>query len=317
MIEFSYLYKGLCGMARAHQANSMAGHLGAAVTTGYFLGETLTDLDEQVCQFVQHDLDKIMEGKEGIWFDAEKAGIGVQELFEPLPEEESDRNLIARIPQALKANIQQLRQSGHNVIFASIATRALVGHPSYATPRIVDGIERLIRSFDNAAPGRANFGQERGWVDGDELTIAAGAELPPYRDLESMAAAVVDELIASAARRRQGLGGLFHIINHATGLIELARLGHSDLAQQGLAAHHRHLSLWRSLPDLTQELGPLKAAAYDPREPAYWTAQTSSQWSAHLTHRIKTLFGFHTLLKLVQDASTRKRAEEKFLYLMA
>ena len=132
-----------------------------------------------------------------------------------------------------------------------------------------------------------------------------------------MAAAVVDELIASASQHRRGFGGLFHVINHATALTELARFGYTDLAERGLAAHRHHLQLWQSLPDLTAELGELKRAERDPRDPEYWRRDGSSQWSAHLTHRIKTLYGFFSLLRLIEDPAKRKIAEEKFLYLMA
>ena len=48
MVDFDYLYKGLCAMARAHRANTMAGHLGAAVVAGYFFGEEHHDLDKRV-----------------------------------------------------------------------------------------------------------------------------------------------------------------------------------------------------------------------------------------------------------------------------
>lgn len=43
MINFQYLYRGLCGLARAHRANPLAGHLGAAVVAGYFFGEDQPD----------------------------------------------------------------------------------------------------------------------------------------------------------------------------------------------------------------------------------------------------------------------------------
>lgn len=36
-----------------------------------------------------------------------------------------------------------------------------------------------------------------------------------------------------------------------------------------------------------------------------------------LTHRVKTLYGFFTLLRFVKDASDRKEASRQFLYLMA
>ena len=48
MTDFKYLYLGLCGLARAHRANPMAGHLGAAVVAGYFFGEDNPDLDDKV-----------------------------------------------------------------------------------------------------------------------------------------------------------------------------------------------------------------------------------------------------------------------------
>lgn len=38
MIDFKYLYEGVCGPARAHRAGTMAGRLGAAVVAGYFFG---------------------------------------------------------------------------------------------------------------------------------------------------------------------------------------------------------------------------------------------------------------------------------------
>ena len=38
---------------------------------------------------------------------------------------------------------------------------------------------------------------------------------------------------------------------------------------------------------------------------------------ARLTHRIKTLYGFYILKRSIEDASTKKKAEDAFLYLMA
>lgn len=132
-----------------------------------------------------------------------------------------------------------------------------------------------------------------------------------------MAEVVIDELIRSAAVRRQGFGGLFHVINHATALTELSRLGYEDLARKGLAAHHHHVRLFRSLPVVEGELGPLKKATHDPRTAEYWNVDDASQWSARLTHRIKTLYGFFNLLRFIEQAEKREEAEQSFLYLMA
>jgi len=317
MVDFEYLYRGLCGLARAHQANPFVGHLGAAVIAGYFFGEDHHDLDSKVFDAIERDLERIIRGEESVWYDPKKTGITIPELFGPFPDEEPQEEQISAIAKALFANIGKTRQSGHNVIFAATAIRALHDHPVYATPSIIGGIQRLIESFNTAGPGRGYFGKQRGWLNCDKVPVRVDEGFPLYTSLHAMATAVIDELLRSASIRRQGFGGLFHIINHAAGLIELSQFGYNDLAQKGLAAHHRHVRLWKALPDVEEELGALESAKHDPRTPEYWKRTTSSQWSAWLTHRIKTLYGFSSLVRFVEDPTKRKAAEEKFLYLMA
>ncbi len=317
MVDFEYLHKGLCGLARARRANTMAGHLGAAVVAGYFFGEERHDLDERVVSAVEKELDRIIKGDEALWFNAKKASITVPELFEPFPKEKSQEKLIATIAEALSRNIEKTRQSGHNVIFAAIAIRALHDHSEYATPSLVNGIRQLIEGFNGAVQGRGYYGKQRGWIVGNKVPLPRDDGFPQYKDEQAMAEIVIDELIRSASIRKQGFGGLFHIINHATALTELSRLGYKDLARKGLAAHHHHVRLFRSLPDVEDELGPLKKAKHDPRTPDYWTIDEASQWSARLTHRIKTLYGFFNLLRFAEQPKKRTAAEESFLYLMA
>jgi len=316
MVGFEYLPKGLAGLARAPEAGILAGHLGAAVVAGYFFGENQPDLAPGVCAGIERELNRIILGEESIWFDSEKAGVTVPELFQPFPEERAREELIPTIAEALSGNIEKTRQSGHNVIFAAIALRALHDHPVYATPPIVGGICKLIEGFDDAVPGRGYFGKSRGWIVGDRVTLPPDDAFPPYQSVQAMVEVVIDELIQSASLRRQGFGGLFHVINHAAGLVELSHFGYHDLARRGLAAHRHHVRLWRSLPNVEEELGALEPAKHDPRTPDYWTG-TLKRDSARLTHRIKTLYGFHTLLRLVEDSAKRSKAEEKFLYLMA
>ncbi len=317
MIDFEYLYKGLCGLARARRANTLAGHLGAAVVAGYFFGEDNPNLDAQVYVAVTRELDRIIAGDESLWFDPEKAGVTVAELFAPFPEEKADESQIPLIAQALAGNIGKTRQSGHNVIFAAIATRALMGHPQFATPSIVDGLRELIAGFNGAGPGRGYYGKQRGWLAGDQVDLSAVERLTNYDSEQAMAEVVIDDLILWGGARKQGFGGMFHLINHAAGLIELARYGQADVARRGWAAHQRHVRLWRSLPRLDEELGKITPAEYDPRTAAYWRRESDTPYSARLTHRVKTLYGFYTLLPYVQSAEKRRRAKKKFLYLMA
>lgn len=317
MINFAYLSKGLCALANAHRASPMAGHLGAAVVAGYFLGEDHADWDARVHAGIERELDRIIAGEEPIWFDPKKAGVSVAELFEPLPDEPADEGLIASLPQALAENIGKTRESGHNVIFTAIALRALRDHPQYATPAVVGGIRKLIEGFDRAGPGRGYYGASRGWIQGGAVRLPPEGDFPPYKDLHEMADVVAEETARATAVRRQGFGGLWHIINHAAGLAELSLRGQEELARRGLAAHHHHLRLYRSLPDVAGELGPAKRAAHDPRTPDFWTRNTLQRDEARLTHRIKTLYGFSALMRLVEAPDRRRQAEQGLLSLMA
>jgi hypothetical protein len=317
MIEYEFLKQGLFGMANAHKASSMAGHLGAAVVTGYFIGENLPKLPKKVFDGIRRDLNRIMGGEESIWFDEKKTGITAGELFANVPATIDDWSSIQRIANALSGNIAQTRQSGHNVIFASIALRGLSGHPDLATTSVINGITRLIKSFDKAHAGRGYYGKAIGWKTGNKAPTAPESSIKPYPSMLVLAETVVNEVIAEAHRHRRGFGGLFHLINHAAALIELDRMGLSELARKGLPAHRQHLLLFRALPVLDEELGKLKSTDQNPLEGEYWMKTKSEQWGAWLTHRIKTIYGFQTLLGHIEDQATRDRATKQFRYLMA
>ncbi|MEZ5301737.1 MAG: hypothetical protein R3F11_13965 [Verrucomicrobiales bacterium] len=318
MIEFRYLQTGLTGMAQAHRANTMAGHLGAAVVAGVFFCEDHPDLPPEVVAAVQGELDRVIAGGEAIWFDQKKAGVTIAELFAPLPGGDPDPAAAEGIAAELAMDIANLRQSGHDAIFAAIALRALRDHPQAAAPAIAAGLRKLIAGFRGGSQGRGYFGKAKGWLQGADVALPDDAGIRAYADEDAMVEAVIGELIDSGGVRRQGFGGIFHLINHAAALVELARMGYADLAREGRAAHHRHLRLLRALPDVEAELGPLGKAKHDPLTAAYWAEdKDSEQWSAHLTHRIKTLYGFHTLLPLIEGETTRQKALDAFRYLMA
>jgi len=306
---------GLWAMARAHRVNTMSGHLGAAVVAGYFIGEQHPDLDIRVYRGIEGELDRIIRG-ESVFSPGQNAGIQVIEMFEPFPKEPVDDYLIDNIAGSLAANIGQTRESGHNVIFASIAIRALSDHPDLATPSIVNGIVKLISGFDDASPGSGNYGTDKGRINGRSIFLPQDDSFLPYQDLERMANTVVAELIGHAQQHREGFGGLWHLINHGAALIELERYGYRELALKGLPAHHQHVQLFRTLPDLSVDFGVPTPVDYDPRTPEFWVSDRLRHGDALLTHRIKTLYGFDTLIELVEDREKWRLADEKLRYLM-
>ena len=86
-----------------------------------------------------------------------------------------------------------------------------------------------------------------------DVAHPADDRFPLYTSQQAMADVVIDELIRSAALRRQGYGGLFHIINHATALTELSRFGYRELARKGWPAHHHHVRFFCPLVCQTME----------------------------------------------------------------
>jgi hypothetical protein len=316
MIDFQYLQTGIHGLANAHKVGTLAGHLGAAVAAGYFLGEDQSDLPDAVCRGIEGEIDRVIAGEEVIWWNATRAGITPADLFKPLPQEEPKPDTIPTIADALRKNVGELRESGHNLIFASLAIRALHDHADFATPQTAAGICKLIEGFNTAHPGRGYYGKDKGWRYGNEVELAGDDTFPPYASIPEMVDVTIAELTATASIKKQGFGGLWHVINHAAAITEMDRFGYKELAKLALPAHRQHVRLWRSLPDVEGELGAVQKSEQDPRDPAYWKGRLKRD-EARLTHRIKTLYGFYTLTRFIEKESRRKKAQDAFLYLMA
>ncbi len=318
MVPDEYLYRGLCALARAHRAGTMAGHLGAAVVAGYFLAREWLGHDAAVAEAIRHELDRIRAGEERLWFDPARTGITVEELFEPFENAEIVRNGIARLTKALWASVDRLRQSGHNVIFASLALKAIALRPQFAQEPVVAGLERLLGLFASAGPGRGYYGRERGWQWPPRAPLADDRLVPVYRSPRAAARVVLSVLANHAGERRRGYGGLFHLITHARALLDLEELGARELARAALAAHRQHVRAWLGLPRVDQELGTLKRAIELPDSPEYWRRHRQSvQWSGWLTHRLKVLYAFHALLPLAPTEQARNRALQALGYLLA
>lgn len=318
-VDESYLLKGLNAMARAHLMSSMAGHLGASLVAGYFIGKQRPDLDPEVYKGVESDLDRVMAGESVFGARMKKnSKIMDSELFEDFPKQKPNESLIDGIAEALEKNIKTPRESGHNVIFASIAIHALKENPDFATPSIIEGIRKLIRLFDNAHPGSGYYGKAKGRIKGDKIDLPEEDNgIPVYTDVKGMVDAVLDEIINQDPKiHRQGYGGLIHVNNHAAAITDLAQSGYSELIPAAIASHHRHLRLWRHLPNVADEFGPESFSEFSPYTSAYWASGKVPYDRALVTHRVKTMFGLDELTTAVDDDQKEKQAYDKLRYMM-
>lgn len=318
-LDDSYLLKGLSALARAHRMSAMAGHLGAAVVAGYFIGMQRPDLDPEVYKGIESELDRVMGGESVFGAKMTKnSKLADSDLFEAFPKEKPNESLIDGIAEALEKNINTPRESGHNVIFASIAIHALKEHPDFATPSIIDGIRKLIGLFDNAHPGSGYYGKAKGRIKGNKINLGEKDDgVPPYSDVNGMVAAVLDEIINQDPKiHRQGFGGLIHVNNHAAAITDLAQYGYPELVPAAIASHYRHLRLWRNLPNVADEFGPAPFSEFSPFTSAYWTSGKVPYDRALVTHRVKTMFGFDELAEAIDDERTEKQAYDKLRYMM-
>ncbi len=322
-LDDSYLQMGLNALARAHLMSAMAGHLGASLVAGSFIKKQRPDLDPQVYKGIEGDLDRVLGG-ESVFGSrmTKKSKIADAELFEDFPKEKADESLIDGIAEALAKNVGSPRESGHNVIFASIAIHALKERPEFATPSIVHGIRKLIGLFDQAHPGSGYYGKTKGRIRGNQIILPEGdagddSSTPAYTNVKGMVNAVLDEIINQDPKvHKQGYGGLVHVNNHAAAITDLAQFGYPELALAAIASHLQHLRLWRNLPNVADELGPSPYSDFNPYTSAYWTSGEVPYDRALLTHRVKTMFGFDELTQASDDARKEQLAYEKLRYLM-
>lgn len=316
MIDFQYLATGLNGLANAHKAGTMAGHLGAAIVAGYLYGEDQSDLPAAVYRGIEGELKRIIAGEESFWWNAKQAGVTPADLFRPVPANETKPVSLQPIAEALRKNVGETRQSGHNIIFAALGIRALHDHAEFATAPIVAGLVKLTEGFNSAHAGRGYYGKDKGWLNGNQVELTAETDFRPYASIAEMVEVMIAELIATAGVKKQGFGGLWHLINHAAAIAELQRFGFPEVAKLALPAHHQHIRLWRTLPNVEAELGSVPKATHDPRDPVYWQGMLKRD-EARLTHRIKTMYGYGVLQRFIEQDARRKQADDAFLYLMA
>ncbi|MDA7493694.1 hypothetical protein N8491_03720 [Akkermansiaceae bacterium] len=318
MIDFQYLSKGLNALARAHHMKSMAGHLGATVIAGYFIGEQRPNLDLKVYKGIEDDLSRVVRGESVFGKKMhKKSALADHELFEPFPKQKPDETLIDAIAEALAKSIGKPRASGHNVIFASLAIRALREHPDFATPAVVDGIRKLLILFDNAHPGSGYYGKKKGRLDGTKIKLPDDGEILPYTDIKGMATNVFNELIDQKPEiHRVGYGGLLHIINHAAAITDISTYGYPELVPFAVRSHRKHFRLWRNLPNVAEEKGPMKVSRFTPHTAEYWTTGNVPYDRALLTHRVKTMFGFDELATVLEEKGKEKAAYDKIRLMM-
>lgn len=277
MLDERYLIRGIDALCRAHETDYFVdGHKGAAIISAWFLC-CENEVEEGVPEIVADMLDEH-------WVHTP--------LCVPFPDEQADEGLLNSVATALDENIGPLRQAGHNVIFPALALKAFAQGPETVTPSRVAGICRLIERFDTA----------------DNIALEEGDDLPPLDDPNTMADAVLSEMVRAArAFVGRGQGWTGHLLTVSQALVDLAALGYGDIAQKGLHTLRLFVKRARLGPRETDKVRPEHPRSdLRPLERAYWVERRTRP--VGIGHCFKYPYGFYGLLGLARDGAVRQRA---------
>ena len=114
----------------------------------------------------------------------------------------------------------------------------------------------------------------------------------------------------------QGIVG--HLLTHAHALIELARLGHGDLAAKGHDAHRLFIKLSRNPPDEGDPIPHSQAlAGFAPTTEVFWQRDHEGGREWLVGHVFKYTYSFYDLIRHVDDPGGRTALERHLAYVLA
>ena len=298
MIDEGYLAKGITELARAEEHSWAQGHFGCAVIATYFLCAE-NKLDAATVKGLRSELVKMIASR--------------AHLFVPVELTESRVKLLQQIPEALEGNISKLCPGGHNVIYATLALKALKRMPEMITLQIIDGIRRLINTFDGIPPQNDYHG-----IDVTRFSGDIDNTIPDYSSNETIAEFTFSEILLFKEMYYEIQGIVGHLVDHAQSLIELSRLGYPGLARRGYDAHKAHARRVRLFPDCFDKSiwTPVRPVHDDPLAPSFWAndveKMAKSSWG--YAHFFKYRYHFYDMVKLVSIPDLKAKCLEKMAY---
>ena len=301
MIADRYLEAGLLALSRVRERHWNAGHFGAAVIAAYYFAREQR-LDSAAASALVRQLDRLIQKHE--------------DLFLPHGLDGANQSVdAAPVIAALDANIADLHAIGHNVIFATLALKAMQQVPRFATPATVAGLVTLLRQFDGYGPGRPFYG----WDDISAVRVEPADEIPAYTDEQTIARSALDAFLAIEdvyPFLHQGIVG--HLLTHAHALIDLARLGYLDLAAKGHEAHRLFIKLSRNSPDEGEPVSRDNALdRFEPTTAAFWQTDHEGGREWLVGHVFKYTYSFYDLIQHVDDENKRNALEAHLAYVLA
>ncbi len=274
-MNIEYLLKGLTGLANAPSKSWFYGHFGAVIIAGEFLISEC-ELPEEIVPYVRKHLDKFINSQ--------------PELFKELSNDSFEPDWEKKILGSLEKNLARLRNSGHGVIFGTLALKAIRESEIKVSKSIVDGIVKLLELTTTDSPDRY-FSTP----DYNKVIVEPNDSLPPYKNEIDMIRACFSELnVVYDDQTIDGKTYFFsgckiHGVTHAHALCVLDNLGYKDLSRKGFENHRLQMKLNRHKPPNDEKLTVEKL--YCPFNLDFWNRPLDD------THYIKYPYSALSLLK--------------------
>ena len=233
----SYVSSGLTALGRNAQLKGdqwFMGHIGAATMAGGFMLESQRLTERAKAQLAAR-LDRVIEENSSFFtpFEA-KSVVSIDPLVEAIAE-----------------NCKTLSNSGHGVIYGTLALRALESFLDMAVAELIDGVVATLVAATKDNPARY-YG-----IADHAVFNAAPAESDLATAIER-----AYRLSCEVTLRDQSVDGQhyffagekIHGITHAQALLNLTQLDYADLARQGLVNLCKQLELNEQRPEGLQEV---------------------------------------------------------------
>ena len=284
-LEDAYLVQGLDVLCAAHENSSFRdGHRGAAILAAWFLCRTNL-VDSAAVQVVRRILDESYPRADDSGFPAEEA------------EQDGVRSLLA----ALEPDIAQLVRDGHNVIFLSLALRALAEVPHLATPARLQGLRKTITALAPRTRGTGSI----------EIP-AVGTPLAAFTLEEFLAHTHVH---AHARIGAAGTGYVGHVLTYGCAILDLHALGHRAFADKCRNGFSLQLERVRGLTaEVTEPVQPTPREFPKADTKEYWVRRREGG-ELQLGHLFKYPYAFLRLLGQSGNEALNVRCSENSYHL--
>ncbi len=281
---------GLNALARAHELSYFAdGHRGASLVSAHLLLQ-------------ENGLPAEARARIEQLFDANWAKAP---LCAPFPEEAPAPEQIGKIGAALAESRGQLRQVGHDAIFAMMAIKGFRLLPAAATPR------RLrVESCNSDCRSKPRAIQP--WRD---VEPDPAIQPPAFTATADASRFVLREASAAVDRFRgfgQGYAG--HMLTFGQALVELAAMGDVEWAESCRRAFCKYVTVTRLGPQAgDRRIADHAPSTVRPNSLEYW--QRRGEKTLEIGHVFKYPYSYYELLRRAEDPALRKEWDAKAFHI--